>query len=73
VKINKKAFIAATASSAIDFAFIALFDVRLYSYILSSIFSLPAYIDPYFIFAILAILIAICSSFYWQKTGLIYK
>lgn len=59
----KKAFIAATAGSAIASAFIALFGVRLYGYILSSIFSLPAYIGPYFIFAILGVLISICSSF----------
>ncbi|OCF97788.1 hypothetical protein A9G16_08070 [Gilliamella apicola] len=73
MKIKKKAFIATTVSSAIESAFIALFGVRLYGYILSSIFSLPAYIDPYFVFAILVILILICSSFCWQKTGLIFK
>lgn len=59
----KKAFIAATIGSSISSAFISFFGVRIYGYILSSIFSLPAYIGEYFIFAILGIIIAIVSSF----------
>lgn len=37
--------------------------MRIYGYILSSIFSLPAYIGEYFIFAVLGILIALISSY----------
>ncbi|OTN77442.1 hypothetical protein A5886_002542 [Enterococcus sp. 8G7_MSG3316] len=59
----KKAFLAATIGSSIASAFISFFGVRIYGYILSSIFSLPAYIGEYFIFAILGIIIAIASSF----------
>lgn len=59
----KKAFIAATIGSSIASAFISFFGVRLYGYILSSIFSLPAYIGQYFVFAVLGILIALISSF----------
>lgn len=59
----KKSFIAATLGSSIASAFIAFFGVRIYGYILSSIFSLPAYIGQYFVYAILGILIAIGSSF----------
>lgn len=59
----KKAFIAATLASSIASAFIAFFGVRLYGYILSSIFSLPAYIGPYFIFALLGVTIALVMSF----------
>ncbi|GAA2932072.1 glucose PTS transporter subunit IIA [Enterococcus raffinosus] len=59
----KKAFIAATIGSSIASAFISFFGVRIYGYILSSIFSLPAYIGQYFIFAVLGILIALISSF----------
>lgn len=59
----KKAFIAATASSALASAFIGFFGVRLYGYILSSIFSLPAYIGPYFIWAISGVAIALIMSF----------
>ena len=59
----KKAFIAATVGSAFASAFIAFFGVRLYGYILSSIFSLPAYIGPYFVYAILGVLISLCLSF----------
>ncbi|MGL5613227.1 PTS transporter subunit EIIC, partial [Cetobacterium sp.] len=44
----KKAFISATIASSIASAFIASFGVRLYGYVTSSIFSLPAYIGPYF-------------------------
>lgn len=59
----KKAFIAATCGSAIASAFISFFGVRIYGYILSSIFSLPAYIGEYFVYAVLGILIALGSSF----------
>ncbi|HFC9369740.1 TPA: glucose PTS transporter subunit IIA [Enterococcus faecium] len=54
----KKAFIAATIGSSVASAFISFFGVRIYGYILSSIFSLPAYIGQYFVFAILGIIIA---------------
>ena len=59
----KKAFIAATIGSSVASAFISFFGVRIYGYILSSIFSLPAYIGQYFIFAVLGIVIALVSSF----------
>lgn len=59
----KKAFIAATVASSLASAFIAFFGVRLYGYILSSIFSLPAYIGPYFIFALLGVALALGLSF----------
>ncbi|MEQ9742878.1 PTS transporter subunit EIIC [Pectobacterium actinidiae] len=59
----KKAFIAATVASSIASAFIAYFGVRLYGYILSSIFSLPAYIGPYFSYAVSGMAIAIVLSF----------
>ncbi len=59
----KKAFLAATVGSSIASAFISFFGVRIYGYILSSIFSLPAYIGEYFIFAVLGIIIALGSSF----------
>ncbi|MGI8463219.1 PTS transporter subunit EIIC [Pectobacterium punjabense] len=59
----KKAFISATIASSIASAFIAYFGVRLYGYILSSIFSLPAYIGPYFSYAISGMAIAIVLSF----------
>lgn len=59
----KKAFIAATIGSSVASAFISFFGVRIYGYILSSIFSLPAYIGQYFVFAVLGILIALCLSF----------
>lgn len=61
----KQAFIAAVIGSSIASAFISFFGVRLYGYILSSIFSLPAYIGQYFIFAVLGILITIISSFFF--------
>ena len=58
----KKAFVAATVASSLASAFIAFFGVGLYGYILSSIFSLPAYIGPYFIFALSGVAIAIVLS-----------
>ncbi|WP_318367595.1 PTS transporter subunit EIIC [Enterobacter sp.] len=59
----KKAFIAATVASSLASAFIAFFGVRLYGYILSSIFSLPAYIGPYFMFALSGVAISLVLSF----------
>lgn len=59
----KKAFVAATIGSSLASALIAAFGVRIYGYILSSIFSLPAYIGQYFIFAVLGIIMAIGVSF----------
>ncbi|MHC5217514.1 glucose PTS transporter subunit IIA [Enterococcus sp. LJL128] len=59
----KKAFFAATIGSSVASAFISFFGVRIYGYILSSIFSLPAYIGEYFIFAVLGIVIALGTSF----------
>jgi beta-glucoside PTS system EIICBA component len=59
----KKAFLAATIGSAVSSAFISSFGVRIYGYVLSSIFSIPAYIGPYFVFAMLGILIALSVSF----------
>lgn len=59
----KRGLLAATIGSACASAFISAFGVRIYGYILSSIFSLPAYIGQYFIFAVLGILIAIIVSF----------
>lgn len=59
----KKAFIAATVGSSVASAFISFFGVRIYGFILSSIFSLPAYIGNYFIYAILGIVIAIGVSY----------
>jgi PTS system beta-glucosides-specific IIC component len=60
---NTKAFIAATIGSSVASAFISFFGVRLYGYILSSVFSLPAYIGEYFIFAVLGMVIALVTSF----------
>lgn len=60
---HKKAFIAATIASSLASAFIAFFGVRLYGYILSSIFSLPAYIGPYFVYALSGVVIALVLSF----------
>ncbi|WP_437889696.1 PTS transporter subunit EIIC [Phytobacter sp. V91] len=59
----KKAFIAATVASSLASAFIAFFGVRLYGYILSSIFSLPAYIGPYLIYALSGVVMALALSF----------
>ncbi len=59
----KKALIAATVASSLASAFISTFGVRLYGYILSSVFSIPAYIGPYFLFAVLGWLLALTISF----------
>lgn len=60
---NAKAFIAATVGSSVASAFISFFGVRIYGYILSSVFSLPAYIGEYFIFIILGMIISFGVSF----------
>lgn len=60
---HKKAFVATIIASACASAFIAFFGVRLYGYILSSIFSLPAYIGPWFIYAVLGVIMALTLSF----------
>lgn len=60
---NTKAFIAATIGSSVASAFISFFGVRLYGYILSSVFSLPAYIGEYFIFTVLGMVISLTISF----------
>lgn len=60
---HKKAFVATIVASACASAFIAFFGVRLYGYILSSIFSLPAYIGPWFIYAVLGVIMALTLSF----------
>ncbi|MCI1987226.1 MAG: glucose PTS transporter subunit IIA [Lactobacillus sp.] len=59
----KKAFVAACLGSAISSAFISFFGVRLYGYILSSVFSIPAYIGKYFVWAMLGIVVSLVSSF----------
>lgn len=59
----KKAMIAATISSALSSAFISAFGVRLYGYILSSVFSIPAYIGPYLPFAAIGWVMAVGISF----------
>lgn len=60
---NAKAFIAATIGSSVASAFISFFGVRIYGYILSSVFSLPAYIGEYFIFIVLGMIISLTVSF----------
>lgn len=59
----KKGFLAATIASCVGSAFISAFGVRLYGYITSSVFSIPAYIGPYFIWAALGWIIALGLSF----------
>jgi len=59
----KKGFLAATIASGVGSAFISVFGVRLYGYITSSIFSIPAYIGPYFIWAAIGWVIAFGLSF----------
>lgn len=59
----KKAFLAAIIASSVASAFISFFGVRLYGYVLSSIFSIPAYFGPYFIYAISGMIIAVALSF----------
>lgn len=59
----KKGFLAATIGSCVGSAFIGAFGVRLYGYITSSIFSIPAYIGPYFVYAAIGWVIAFGLSF----------
>lgn len=59
----KMAFVAATIGSTVGSAFISAFGVRLYGYITSSIFSIPAYIGPYFIYAAIGWIGSIVLSF----------
>ena len=59
----KKGFLAATIASCVGSAFIGAFGVKLYGYITSSVFSIPAYIGPYFIYAAMGWIIAFGLSF----------
>lgn len=59
----KKAFIAATAASTVGSAFIGTFGVRLFGYITSSIFSIPAYIGPWFGYAAAGWIMTLVISF----------
>lgn len=59
----RKAFVSACLGAGIASAFICAFGVRIYGYILSSVFSLVAYIGPYFPFAIAGLVIAVGSAF----------
>lgn len=58
----KKGFLAATIASCVGSAFISAFGVRLFGYITSSIFSIPAYIGPYFVYAAIGWVIALTLS-----------
>lgn len=59
----KKGFFAATIASCVGCMFIGAFGVRLYGYITSSVFSIPAYIGPYFVWAALGWIITVALSF----------
>lgn len=59
----KKGFLAATIASCVGSAFISAFGVRLFGYITSSVFSIPAYIGPYFLWAAIGWIIALGLSF----------
>ncbi|MCI6886114.1 MAG: PTS transporter subunit EIIC [Lachnospiraceae bacterium] len=59
----KKGFLAATIASCVGCMFIGAFGVRLYGYITSSVFSIPAYIGPYFVWAALGWIITVALSF----------
>lgn len=59
----KKAFIAATVASTVGSAFIGTFGVRLFGYITSSIFSIPAYIGPWFAYAAIGWVMTLVISF----------
>lgn len=59
----RKAFIAATIGSSVSSAVIGFLGVRIYAYVLSSIFSLPSYVGKYFFPVILGIVLAISISF----------
>lgn len=60
----KKGFLAATIASCVGSAFIGAFGVRLYGYITSSVFSIPAYIGPYLVYAAMGWIIAFGLSFF---------
>lgn len=60
----KKGFLAATIASCAGSAFIGAFGVRLYGYITSSVFSIPAYIGPYFVYAAMGWIIAFGLAFF---------
>jgi len=59
----KSAFIAATIGSAAASTFTAFFGVRLYGFILSSVFSLPAYVGRNFPLIIVGMIIAMSTPF----------
>ncbi len=59
----KKAFVAATIGSTVGSAFIGTFGVRLFGYITSSVFSIPAYIGPWFGYAAIGWIMAFGVSF----------
>ena len=59
----KKAFIAATVASTVGSAFIGTFGVRLFGYITSNIFSIPAYIGPWFGYAAIGWIMTLVISF----------
>ncbi len=59
----KKAFAAATIGSTVGSAFIGTFGVRLFGYITSSVFSIPAYIGPWFGYAAIGWIMAFGVSF----------
>ena len=59
----KKAFVAATIGSTVGSAFIGTFGVRLFGYITSSVFSIPAYIGPWFGYAAIGWIMAFAVSF----------
>lgn len=59
----RRAFVSACLGAGIASATICFFGVRIYGYILSSIFSLVAYVGPYFPFALLGIAVAVATSF----------
>ena len=59
----KKGFLAATIASCAGSMIIGGFGVKLYGYITSSVFSIPAYIGPHFLWAALAWLVTLVLSF----------
>lgn len=59
----KKGFYAAVIASTVGSVFISVFGVRLYGYITSSVFSIPAYIGPYFIWAAIGWVLTFVLSF----------
>lgn len=59
----KKAFVAATIASTVGSAFIGTFGVRLFGYITSSVFSIPAYIGPWFGYAAAGWIMTLVLSF----------